>query len=143
MCEFTLRMIGNRKRKKPSGGGIPKGFRGADGSRNHDLFDANEALYQLSYSPLGVVLLRRTTQFTVVRPPPKCKTASQCTCVECVSDGEYQRRSIGGMCQRVHSAAALPLPQHHILVELAAQLPPIRQICAHAALKTGTVAVLP
>ena len=27
------------------------GFRGADGSRNRDLFDANEALYQLSYSP--------------------------------------------------------------------------------------------
>ena len=25
---------------------------GANGNRNHDLFDANEALYQLSYSPL-------------------------------------------------------------------------------------------
>ena len=25
---------------------------GADGNRNHDLFDANEALYQLSYSPM-------------------------------------------------------------------------------------------
>lgn len=25
---------------------------GADGNRNHDLFDANEALYQLSYSPI-------------------------------------------------------------------------------------------
>ena len=116
MCEFTLRMIGNRKIKKPSGGGIPKGFRGADGSRNHDLFDANEALYQLSYSPLGVVLLRRTTQFTVVRPPPKCKTASQCTCVECVSDGEYQPFD-RGMCQRVHAYSAvsfdvMPWPSH-------------------------------
>lgn len=27
--------------------------RGADGNRNHDLFDANEALYQLSYSPMS------------------------------------------------------------------------------------------
>ena len=39
----------------------PEGPRGADGNRNHDLFDANEALYQLSYSPVDVVLLRRTT----------------------------------------------------------------------------------
>ena len=101
-------LFGGRQRKKPSGGGIPKGFRGADGSRNHDLFDANEALYQLSYSPLGVVLLRRTTQFTVVRPPPKCKTASQCTCVECVSDGEYQRRSIGACVSK-----CIPPPHSH------------------------------
>ena len=28
-------------------------LRGADGNRNHDLFDANEALYQLSYSPVS------------------------------------------------------------------------------------------
>ena len=84
------------------------GLRGADGNRNHDLFDANEALYQLSYSPLGVVLLRRTTQFTVVRPPPKCKTASQCTCVECVSDGEYQRRSIGACVSK-----CIPPPHSH------------------------------
>lgn len=31
----------------------PEGSRGADGNRNHDLFDANEALYQLSYSPVS------------------------------------------------------------------------------------------
>ena len=51
------------------------GLRGADGNRNHDLFDANEALYQLSYSPLDVALLRRTTQYTLIRPMPKCKPA--------------------------------------------------------------------
>ena len=68
-------LFGGRQRKKPSGGGIPKGFRGADGSRNHDLFDANEALYQLSYSPLDVALLRRTTQYTLIRPMSKCKPA--------------------------------------------------------------------
>ena len=43
------------------------GLCGADGNRNHDLFDANEALYQLSYSPVDVVLLRRTTHDTLVR----------------------------------------------------------------------------
>ena len=51
------------------------GLRGADGNRNHDLFDANEALYQLSYSPLDVALLRRTTQHTLIRPMSKCKPA--------------------------------------------------------------------
>ena len=51
------------------------GLRGADGNRNHDLFDANEALYQLSYSPLDVALLRRTTQYTLIRPMSKCKPA--------------------------------------------------------------------
>ena len=54
----------------------PEGLRGADGNRNHDLFDANEALYQLSYSPVDVVLLRRTTSATIVLPLPKCKSAS-------------------------------------------------------------------
>ena len=29
------------------------GLSGADGSRNRDLFDANEALYQLSYGPMS------------------------------------------------------------------------------------------
>ena len=52
-----------------------RGSRGADGSRNRDLFDANEALYQLSYSPLDVALLRRTTQYTLIRPMSKCKPA--------------------------------------------------------------------
>ena len=40
-------------KEKPSCGGMQEGFRGADGNRNHDLFDANEALYQLSYSPVS------------------------------------------------------------------------------------------
>ena len=48
------------KKENPPGWN-PEGLRGADGNRNHDLFDANEALYQLSYSPVDVVLLRRTT----------------------------------------------------------------------------------
>lgn len=39
---------------------------GADGNRNHDLFDANEALYQLSYSPKWVLShMRVTTQDTL------------------------------------------------------------------------------
>jgi hypothetical protein len=43
---------------------IPTG--GADGNRNHDLFDANEALYQLSYSPKWVLShMRVTTQDTL------------------------------------------------------------------------------
>ncbi len=68
---------GHRGRKNEKGrsrwNGI--GLRGADGNRNHDLFDANEALYQLSYSPLDVALLRRTTQYTLIRPMSKCKPA--------------------------------------------------------------------
>ena len=51
------------------------GLSGADGNRNHDLFDANEALYQLSYSPVDVVVLRMTTRYTLVRPIPKRKSA--------------------------------------------------------------------
>lgn len=39
------------KKETHRGGMNAVGFSGADGNRNHDLFDANEALYQLSYSP--------------------------------------------------------------------------------------------
>lgn len=63
------------KRKSPLRWNECSGLRGADGSRNRDLFDANEALYQLSYSPLDVALLRRTTQYTLIRPMSKCKPA--------------------------------------------------------------------
>lgn len=55
------------KEKARRGGMNAAGFRGADGSRNRDLFDANEALYQLSYSPLDVTLLCRATLRTLVR----------------------------------------------------------------------------
>lgn len=36
---------------------------GADGNQTHDLFIANEALYQLSYRPMqeGMYLVARTT----------------------------------------------------------------------------------
>ena len=67
------RNINGFERKENPPGWNPEGPRGADGNRNHDLFDANEALYQLSYSPVDVVLLRRTTSATIVRPLPKCK----------------------------------------------------------------------
>ncbi len=65
-------MLNVEKRRKTNqkarcGGMNAAGFRGADGSRNRDLFDANEALYQLSYSPLDVTLLRRATLRTLVR----------------------------------------------------------------------------
>ena len=55
-----FRNVPNDK-EKPSCGGMQEGFRGADGNRNHDLFDANEALYQLSYSPVDVAVLRIAT----------------------------------------------------------------------------------
>ena len=44
-------------------------LRGADGNRNHDLFDANEALYQLSYSPLECCLASQdnSQQYTACR----------------------------------------------------------------------------
>ncbi len=48
-----------RKRKRPLRWNECSGLRGADGNRNHDLFDANEALYQLSYSPVDVAVLDR------------------------------------------------------------------------------------
>ena len=40
------------RKRKTLRGGIRR-VRGADGNRNRDLFDANETLYQLSYSPLA------------------------------------------------------------------------------------------
>jgi hypothetical protein len=44
---------------------------GADGNRNHDLFDANEALYQLSYSPNSCAASEEATLRILVRPAPK------------------------------------------------------------------------
>ena len=49
------------ERKRPLRWNECSGLRGADGNRNHDLFDANEALYQLSYSPVDVAVLRIAT----------------------------------------------------------------------------------
>ena len=54
------------------------GLRGADGNRNHDLFDANEALYQLSYSPLDVTLLRKATRNNIVRSAVKRNLTPKC-----------------------------------------------------------------
>ncbi len=34
-------------------------FGGADGTQTHDLYDANVALYQLSYNPKTMVRIRR------------------------------------------------------------------------------------
>ena len=65
------------------------GLSGADGNRNHDLFDANEALYQLSYSPVDVVVLRMTTRYTLIRPFSKRKSA----CVSC-RIGVSRRRGV-------------------------------------------------
>ena len=64
MLHCTCRPRLNRwetKEKARCGGMNAAGFRGADGSRNRDLFDANEALYQLSYGPLDVTLLCKAT----------------------------------------------------------------------------------
>lgn len=55
-----------------------RGSRGADGSRNRDLFDANEALYQLSYSPLDVTLLRKATRNNIVRSAVKRNLTPKC-----------------------------------------------------------------
>ena len=38
---------------------------GAEGSRNPDLFDANEALYQLSYSPIRCPTVAEQQKFTL------------------------------------------------------------------------------
>lgn len=67
----------------------PEGFRGADGNRNHDLFDANEALYQLSYSPWHVVLHRRTTLATIVRSLPKRKSGCHSCCAVSALDAFF------------------------------------------------------
>ena len=69
-------------------------FRGADGNRNHDLFDANEALYQLSYSPLDVTLLRKATRNNIVRSAvkrnltPKCRTRVDTVTFRCRRRGK-------------------------------------------------------
>ncbi len=60
------------------------GLRGADGSRNRDLFDANEALYQLSYSPMYVTLLRKTTRNNIVRSVEKCNSTLRVLCLRCI-----------------------------------------------------------
>ena len=41
-------------------------FGGADGTQTHDLYDANVALYQLSYNPKTVVRIRG------LEPPRHC-----------------------------------------------------------------------
>ena len=70
------------------------GLRGADGNRNHDLFDANEALYQLSYSPLDVTLLRKATRNNIVRSAvkrnltPKCRTRVDTVTFRCRRRGK-------------------------------------------------------
>ena len=70
------------------------GLRGADGNRNHDLFDANEALYQLSYSPLDVTLLRKATRNNIVRSTvkrnltPKCRTRVDTVTFRCRRRGK-------------------------------------------------------
>ena len=46
------------KRKSPLRWNECSGLSGADGSRNRDLFDANEALYQLSYGPKSCLATR-------------------------------------------------------------------------------------
>ena len=71
-----------------------RGSRGADGSRNRDLFDANEALYQLSYSPLDVTLLRKATRNNIVRSAvkrnltPKCRTRVDTVTFRCRRRGK-------------------------------------------------------
>ena len=62
------------QRKEPLRWNECSGSSGADGNRNHDLFDANEALYQLSYSPVDVVVLRMTTRLTIPAVVNKCKS---------------------------------------------------------------------
>ena len=65
-----------------------------DGSRNRDLFDANEALYQLSYSPLDVTLLRKATRNNIVRSTvkrnltPKCRTRVDTVTFRCRRRGK-------------------------------------------------------
>ena len=53
------------QRKSPLRWNECSGLSGANGNRNHDLFDANEALYQLSYSP--IVLQQLCTLYYKVR----------------------------------------------------------------------------
>ena len=72
------RDINDFEEMKNPPGWNPEGLRGADGSRNRDLFDANEALYQLSYSPLDVTLLRKATRNNIVRSAVKRNLTPKC-----------------------------------------------------------------
>ena len=83
-----------------------RGSRGADGSRNRDLFDANEALYQLSYSPLDVTLLRKATRNNIVRSAvkrnltPKCRTRVDTVTFRCRRSGRRRRSIAPAVCRR-------------------------------------------
>ena len=102
---------GHRGRKNEKGrsrwNGI--GLRGADGNRNHDLFDANEALYQLSYSPLDVTLLRKATRNNIVRSAvkrnltPKCRTRVDTVTFRCRRLGRRKRSIVPAVCRRTSS----------------------------------------
>lgn len=72
------------KRKSPLRWNECSGLRGADGSRNRDLFDANEALYQLSYSPMCVTLFSKTTLEILVRSVEKCNSTLRVLCLRCI-----------------------------------------------------------
>lgn len=72
------------KRKSPLRWNECSGLRGADGSRNRDLFDANEALYQLSYSPICVTLFSKTTLEILVRSVEKCNSTLRVLCLRCI-----------------------------------------------------------
>lgn len=88
------RDINDFEEMKNPPGWNPEGLRGADGSRNRDLFDANEALYQLSYSPLDVTLLRKATRNNIVRSTvkrnltPKCRTRVDTVTFRCRRRGK-------------------------------------------------------
>ena len=94
------------KRKSPLRWNECSGLRGADGSRNRDLFDANEALYQLSYSPLDVTLLRKATRNNIVRSAvkrnltPKCRTRVDTVTFRCRRLGRRKRSIVPAVCRR-------------------------------------------
>lgn len=75
---------GGKQKKKPLRWNECSGLRGADGSRNRDLFDANEALYQLSYSPMCVTLFSKTTLEILVRSVEKCNSTLRVLCLRCI-----------------------------------------------------------
>ena len=86
-----------------------RGSRGAVCSRNLDLFEANEALYQLSYSPLDVTLLRKATRNNIVRSTvkrnltPKCRTRVDTVTYRCSRSGRRKRSSVPAACRRYSS----------------------------------------
>ena len=67
------------ERKRPLRWNECSGLRGADGNRNHDLFDANEALYQLSYSPVDVAVLCIATRYSLLTSVNKRKSTARTT----------------------------------------------------------------